>query len=107
MARCTGTMKIGNHLRATRVFVRSAVPDRYFYRVPSRLPTTDDGSGRPLAEDRDSATPDSRERTDTAAPDQAGDHVAGDGSPAFARDSRAAAGSSTVQEKGTTEAGDA
>src|SRR2546423_9937580 len=54
MARCTGTMKIGDHLRATRVFARRARPDRYFNRVPSRLPATDDGSGRSVAADLDS-----------------------------------------------------
>jgi hypothetical protein len=37
-------------LRATRLFVRRAIPDLYFDRVPS-LPATDDGSGRPLTED--------------------------------------------------------
>src|SRR5690242_17283598 len=51
MARCTGTMRIGDHLRATRVFVRRALPGRYFNRVPSRLPATDDGNGRSVAND--------------------------------------------------------
>ena len=37
-------------MRATRLFVRKALPDLYFNRVPS-LPATDDGSARPLAED--------------------------------------------------------
>ena len=37
-------------MRATRLFVRRAMPDLYFNRVPS-LPATDDGSARPLTED--------------------------------------------------------
>ena len=54
IARCTGTMRIGDHLRATRVFVRRARPGRYFNRVPSRLPATNDGRGRSIAADLDS-----------------------------------------------------
>src|SRR5689334_13366652 len=47
-------MRIGDHLRATRVFVRRARLGRYFNRVPSRLPATNDGRGRPIAADLDS-----------------------------------------------------
>src|SRR5689334_14188668 len=47
-------MRIGDHLRATRVFVRRARLGRYFNRVPSRLPATNDGRGRSIAADLDS-----------------------------------------------------
>ena len=52
----------GGHLRATRLFVRRAMPDLYFNRVPS-LPATDDGSGRPLTEDLSTGSDDGEDIT--------------------------------------------
>src|SRR5579859_2455449 len=115
MARCPGTMRIGDHLRATRVFVRRAPTGRYFYRVPSRLPATDDGSGTPLAGELDSAAADGRERTGIA-PGTVRGRFAGDDTVAFATDnsapftgddSAAADSGSTVRADGAAEADEA
>src|SRR5580704_16605210 len=52
----------GGHLRATRLFVRRAMPDLYFNRVQS-LPATDDGSARPLTEDLSTGSGDGEDIT--------------------------------------------
>ena len=64
-------------MRATRLFVRRALADLYFNRVPS-LPATDDGSARPLAEDLSTGSGDGEDITwdaDTAGTDEVLKHA--------------------------------
>jgi beta-galactosidase len=73
-------------LRATRLFVRKAMADRYFDRVPS-LPATDDRSAKPLAEDLSTGSGDGGEITgeaDTAGPDEVPAAAGPDAGPAQA-----------------------
>src|SRR5690242_14550481 len=98
IARCTGTMRIGDHLRATRVFVRRARPARYFNRVPSRLPATDDGRGRSIAADLDSGGGD--DMTWAEGPE---DSIAGaGGASGDGQDSRAAIAGSAAGDNSAT-----